>query len=289
MKEEEMKQLRELASKATPGPWDTRGERMRPRAIVIAGTEQIADAAEHVHWTDAQCERNAAFIAAAHPQTVIALLDELERVRNHALDTFGKYREQITALTSERDSALESARLARMVGGDAALEGFEGLRDVVARTAEVLSAAKIEPADGDDHERFIDERVAELVRQRDDARAVARIGEWSEDIRLSARIAADRNAWKQAHEDALASWDMDRKNLTAARDREKERAVCLESQVSALHIELGVANMQCSQVEQQLAAMTAARDEACRLALTQDCFPESVEERVEKLRKVGAP
>jgi hypothetical protein len=64
---------------------------MRPRSIVIAGTEQIADAAEHVHWTDEQCERNAAFIAAASPSTVIALL------------------EQLAAVTAARDEACEIA------------------------------------------------------------------------------------------------------------------------------------------------------------------------------------
>lgn len=78
MTSEELKKLRELCEAATPGPWDTRAERMRPRAIVIAGTEQIADAAEHVHWTDLQCERNAAFIAALNPATVLSLLSHID-------------------------------------------------------------------------------------------------------------------------------------------------------------------------------------------------------------------
>lgn len=73
----DVSELRALAEAATPGPWDTRAERMRPRAIVVAGTEQVADAAEHVHWTDAQCERNAAFIAAANPSAILSLLDRL--------------------------------------------------------------------------------------------------------------------------------------------------------------------------------------------------------------------
>lgn len=77
----DVQKLRELASAATPGPWTTKAERQRPRAIVAAGTEQIADAAEHVHWTDQQCERNAAYIAAAHPGAVLALLDQLEQAR----------------------------------------------------------------------------------------------------------------------------------------------------------------------------------------------------------------
>ena len=73
--------LRAAAMAATPGPWSTRAERARPRAIVVAGTEQVADAAEHVHWTDSQCEANAAYIASASPDVVIALLDQLDALR----------------------------------------------------------------------------------------------------------------------------------------------------------------------------------------------------------------
>ena len=89
--------LREVAIKATPGPWKTRAERNCPRAIVIAGTEQIADAGNNTHWTDEQCARNAAFIAAASPAVALALLDEcaamereLERWR-HGLTIEGDF------------------------------------------------------------------------------------------------------------------------------------------------------------------------------------------------------
>lgn len=75
----DIEKLRALCETATPGPWDTRAERNCPRAIVIAGTEQIADAGEHTHWTDKQCARNAAFIAAAR-SALPAALDEIAQL-----------------------------------------------------------------------------------------------------------------------------------------------------------------------------------------------------------------
>lgn len=63
--------LRELAQKATPGPW------------------HISAPAEHAVWHDingarnliaeTSCDGNAEFIAAANPAVVLALLDELEK------------------------------------------------------------------------------------------------------------------------------------------------------------------------------------------------------------------
>jgi hypothetical protein len=109
---------------ATPGPWGTRAERMRPRAIVIAGTEQVADCAEHTHWTDVQCERNAAAIVrmrnrnpqvASMLRAAVARVEELEAetraVRMTEADLFrmpmsdlDHHKAELLAMLTDRDS-----------------------------------------------------------------------------------------------------------------------------------------------------------------------------------------
>ena len=95
----------------------------------------------------------------------------------------------------------------------------------IARTRNNLAAlvAQLEAAGAE---------VERLTKERDEARAVAGIGEWANDVRQRAELAkklrtaeedyqdahADRTAWKEAHENALASWDVDRKNLSARID-----------------------------------------------------------------------
>jgi hypothetical protein len=81
--------LRELAQKATPGPWT----QWEGRGWVHAGTPE-ASAAGYLAGTygqicrtgcddfsDAQEIKNAEYIAAANPATVLALLDELDRTK----------------------------------------------------------------------------------------------------------------------------------------------------------------------------------------------------------------
>ena len=83
------KALRELAQKATPGPWT----QWKGHGWVAAGTPkentkgwmrgsggQICDT-ETGEFSDAQGKRNAAYIAAANPAAVQALLDECETLR----------------------------------------------------------------------------------------------------------------------------------------------------------------------------------------------------------------
>ena len=72
--------LRELAQKATPGPWT----QWEGRGWVHAGTPEAngqicrTDCGD---FSDAQEIKNAEYIAAANPATVLALLDELDRLR----------------------------------------------------------------------------------------------------------------------------------------------------------------------------------------------------------------
>lgn len=82
--------LRELAQKATPGPWEV--------VYCDIGRHEICDGnfnADHEHIgsfvvmadDDAEspfpiiCEHDAEYIAAANPATVLALLDEIDRLR----------------------------------------------------------------------------------------------------------------------------------------------------------------------------------------------------------------
>lgn len=53
------------------------------------------------------------------------------------------------------------------------------------------------------------------VAEWDEARRLAGIIDWAHDVRLSANIARDRDAYKEQHDNALASWDVDRRNLAA--------------------------------------------------------------------------
>ncbi len=82
-------QLRELAQKASPGPWT----QWEGRGWVHAGTPEANEkgymAGTHGQvcrtdcgdFSDAKEIKNAEYIAAANPATVLALLDELDRTK----------------------------------------------------------------------------------------------------------------------------------------------------------------------------------------------------------------
>ena len=68
------KALRELAQQATPGPWCAQQPNAGDSGCEVAafgGIEQVCDGLN---------EANAAFIAAANPQTILALLDTHARM-----------------------------------------------------------------------------------------------------------------------------------------------------------------------------------------------------------------
>jgi hypothetical protein len=85
------KRLRELAQSATPGPWSQVDTPWGDGTWVCTGTGDphgqmpIADCEMHCHEDEYNSEPrvhdNAAFIAAANPQAVLGLLDEVERLR----------------------------------------------------------------------------------------------------------------------------------------------------------------------------------------------------------------
>ena len=69
-------ELRALAQAATPGPWQAQ-QRNKQEAIYIVGPAGVPPAC-HAFYDD-----NATYIAAANPATVLALLDEVERLRGY--------------------------------------------------------------------------------------------------------------------------------------------------------------------------------------------------------------
>lgn len=111
-----MSDLRTLAAAATPGPW-----RHEKRNVVWAGDDHVGVAV---------IDYNAAFIAAANPSAVLALLDELadndeeithliesrgkiEAERDQALLDYGNTHAELQATEAERHAALASLGEAR--------------------------------------------------------------------------------------------------------------------------------------------------------------------------------
>lgn len=75
------KKLRELANAATPGPWFVNEDANYGNIWVDSSvTKEGVALCDGGDWIG-PCAANAAFIAAANPQTVLELLDEIERLR----------------------------------------------------------------------------------------------------------------------------------------------------------------------------------------------------------------
>lgn len=100
--------LRELAEKATPGPWQTGsaiyGHDFHETIYVTpeVGHRTICDITD-------RHSGNAEFIAAVDPQTVIALLDERDRLRNALARILGYTRGAVERLMPDELAELEGA------------------------------------------------------------------------------------------------------------------------------------------------------------------------------------
>jgi hypothetical protein len=81
----DIEKLRQLAEAATPGPWEVSDDDMfSPIEVTSDGPgRDICCLDTYDHRPDERAN-DAAFIAAANPQTVLALLDEIERLRDLA-------------------------------------------------------------------------------------------------------------------------------------------------------------------------------------------------------------
>ena len=78
MTPEQRAALREAAKKATPGPWFMEPDETSPDILAAPGVVARTVASDMPRQVDAL---NAAFIAAANPAAVLALLDENARMR----------------------------------------------------------------------------------------------------------------------------------------------------------------------------------------------------------------
>lgn len=78
MDKEELANLKELAKKATPGPWDTGESRHDPSWVVWRETGfQIATCQIRVNGFN-----NAAYIAGISPDVLLALIKEIEQLHH---------------------------------------------------------------------------------------------------------------------------------------------------------------------------------------------------------------
>ena len=88
-------ELRKLAEAATPGPWSVSDHEVRTSAFVRAPKfGHVCNAPVSVHnFGDGNSQdparKNIAFIAAANPETVLALLAERDRLREAGIDAAG--------------------------------------------------------------------------------------------------------------------------------------------------------------------------------------------------------
>lgn len=111
------KKLRELAEAATPGPWIVSDKDVFSAITVGSSKTDVCTFDIYEHRPD-ECAEDAAFVAAANPQTVIALLDEIERLRivarenvtDEQYDSYvGRLEQQLAAMIAARDEACDLA------------------------------------------------------------------------------------------------------------------------------------------------------------------------------------
>ena len=124
------RELREAAEKATPGPWEyypgnTSIEYNVDSMVEDQGSIVYVDSGD---FTQKQTDLNGAFIAAANPATVLALLDERERNQQYIKSrdqenedialTVGKLRVELEAEKQRaKDLFMENARLKSGIAG----------------------------------------------------------------------------------------------------------------------------------------------------------------------------
>lgn len=135
------RELREAAEKATPGPWEyypgnTSIEYNVDSMVEDQGSIVYVDSGD---FTQKQTDLNGAFIAAANPATVLALLDELERNQQYIKSrdqeneeialTVGKLRVELEA-ANKRIAELEAEPVSQAYNLAELIEGMEVSIDV---------------------------------------------------------------------------------------------------------------------------------------------------------------
>ncbi|HBO0336495.1 TPA: ead/Ea22-like family protein [Pseudomonas aeruginosa] len=135
-------ELRRLAKAATPGPWSCN----RHWAIVGGPTleftngaaqQQIAMACWQSWMREEELRNNAAFMAAANPKTILALLDEIDGL----LAQHGRDSSELRALCQARDDARKERDRLKAVN--------EVMRGALKQFAEMLKSINV-PIDLDE-------------------------------------------------------------------------------------------------------------------------------------------
>jgi len=86
MNTEQMKELRELAEKASPGEWKRDEIDWTFSQVIACGNEVIVYHGKHNRQVDANVVPNMRFIAVANPKNTIALLDHVEGLEKRVKD-----------------------------------------------------------------------------------------------------------------------------------------------------------------------------------------------------------
>lgn len=126
----DLKKLREMAEKATPGPWKCAGG-----IYVYSGDTMVADNNDETALVRArgvgggmsreQQEANVEFVSAANPETVIALLDRIEKLEaqlKEANEVAEFYGDEKNWMTTRKDE-LHEARMT--IAQDAESFGYQ--------------------------------------------------------------------------------------------------------------------------------------------------------------------
>lgn len=103
----DLKKLREMAEKATPGPWKCAGG-----IYVYSGDTMVADNNDETALVRArgvgggmsreQQEANVEFVSAANPETVLALIDRIEKLK-YVAEVYGYHLEDCETLYAYDD------------------------------------------------------------------------------------------------------------------------------------------------------------------------------------------
>lgn len=103
----ELDQLRDLARAATPGPWRVEARGHAPQEVARVNNLEVAppDSVELSH-----CATDAAYIAAASPDVVLGLIDEVAGLRLLLREAYARHeisRREVAPLRRQRDVLLD--------------------------------------------------------------------------------------------------------------------------------------------------------------------------------------
>ncbi len=103
MTDDDIKRLKRLAEQATPGPWRVNMKGHSYHEVARVNDLEIAppNSVDLSHWTV-----DAAYIAAASPDVVLALLDEIERLRA-AIDVISIDRQSFADFNARPDRSID--------------------------------------------------------------------------------------------------------------------------------------------------------------------------------------